>query len=348
MTIADRVNGPVRVNPFTLVKLPWEKVEQFLGLFAATADELASELAACTQPWQMLPLQTRPLLRVGDEVVVLDEPFMLEAVTTGLYWRVSDHVRTDDDPEAWKPWSVAYAEMVEALAEELVQAIAPVLVDRSSAFFTEEDIKAAFATKSYTPPNIDAGINFGMAAVLFEIVNKHMTLEARSGDMTAFRNDVGQAVLGKAKQLDGTAALLQRTPQPPASPLNESASKVFPVVVCGNHFPVNPITRNYVQDCLRSRGLLQAPGVQPLAVIDLDELETCASLAKAGVLLPELLVGWLASQYAKGSLTVYLSATYGGNQIERPEVIAASLREVMNAITPLLNITEDGSDPQPR
>jgi hypothetical protein len=72
----------------------------------------------------------------------------------------------------------------------------------------------------------------------------------------------------------------------------------------------------------------------------LDELEACASLAEAGVLLPELLAEWLASQYAKGSLTVYLSATYGGNQIERPEVIAVSLRDAMRAIMPMLNIVD--------
>ena len=111
----------MRVNPFTLVKLPRETVERFLALFATTPAELASELAACELPWQMLPLQTRPLVRIGDDVVVLDEPFLLEAVTTGLYWRVSDHVRMSD-PEAWRPWSVAYAEMIEALAEELVEA----------------------------------------------------------------------------------------------------------------------------------------------------------------------------------------------------------------------------------
>ena len=90
MTTHDRVNGPVRINPFTLVKLPRETVERFLALFATTLEELASELAACELPWQMLPLQTHPLLRIGDEVVVLDEPFLLEAVTTGLYWRVSN------------------------------------------------------------------------------------------------------------------------------------------------------------------------------------------------------------------------------------------------------------------
>ena len=314
MTTHDRVNGPVRINPFTLVKLPRETVERFLALFATTLEELASELAACALPWQMLPLQTRPLLRIGDEVVVLDEPFLLEAVTTGLYWRVSDHVRKGD-PEAWRPWSVAYAEMVEALAEELIKALAPVLLDGSSAFFTEEDIKAAFATKKETPPNIDAGVDFGMGVTLFEIVNKHMSLQARSGDMAAFKTDVDQAVITKAGQLDGTAALLRRDPQPPASPLNKPAGTVFPIVVCGNHFPVNPITRNYVEDSSGARACCRHPASKPLAVIDLDELESCASLAKAGVLLPELLAGWLADvSYRKGSLTLYLWATYGGIQ----------------------------------
>ena len=344
MTTHDRVNGPVRINPFTLVKLPRETVERFLALFATTPEELASELAGCELPWRMLPLQTRPLLRIGDDVVVLDEPFLLEAVTTGLYWRVSDRVRTSD-PEAWRPWSVAYAEMVEALAEELVEVLAPLILDGSSAFFTEEDIKTAFATKKETPPNIDAGVDFGMGVTLFEIVNKHMSLQARSGNMAAFKTDVDQAVITKAEQLDGTAALLRRDPQPPASPLKKPAGAVFPIVVCGNHFPVNPVTRNYVEGLLQGKGMLQAPGIQPLAVIDLDELESCVSLAKAGVLLPELLAGWLADvSYRKGSLTLYLWARYGGIRLERPSHVAASLNEAMDAILPLLDIRQDSDN----
>ena len=74
-----------------------------------------------------------------------------------------------------------------------------------------------------------------------------------------------------------------------------------------------------------------------MAIIDLDELESAVCLAKAGVAATELLSGWLASPYAKGSLTLYLWATYGGNQLERPALIAASLREAMDAIMPLLN-----------
>lgn len=343
MTIADRVDGLVRINPFTIVNLPRDTVEQFLALFSYRPEELARALQASTQPWQMLPLQSRPLLRAADDaVVVLDEPFLLDAITTGLYWRVSDHLR-QGDPEAWRPWAVAYAAMTESLAEELIKALAPPLVGSGGAttFFTEEDIKAAFTEKKgVTPRNADAGIDFGDSVALFEIVNKHMSLQARSGDITAFEQDVEQAVVTKARQLDGTAELLRRSPQPAASPLKAPAATVFPVVVCGNHFPSNPLTRNHVEARLRDEGLLQTPGTRRLAIIDLDELESCVSLAKAGVTLPDLLSGWLASPHGKGSLTVYLWATYGGSQIERPPMIAADLRDAMNAIMPLLNVSD--------
>jgi len=339
-TVENRVDGPVRINPFILVKLPRETVERFLALFSMTFKELAVELGACELPWQMLPLQTRPLLRLGDEVVVLDEPFLWEAVTTGLFWRVSDYVRLGE-PDAWKPWAGAYAEMTEALAEELIQAITPILLDGSSAYFSEEDIRKAFGTKKQTPPNIDAGIDFTISVALFEVVNKAMSLKARTGVTEAFKTDVEQAIVEKTEQLDGTAKLLRRDPQPAGSPLAKPATKVFPVVVCGNHFPLNPVTRNHIEERLRGTSVLQDPGTQPLAVIDLDELESLASLAKAGDLLPDLLADWLSGPFKKGSLTTYLSSVHGGKPLERPPVVKADLKDAYAAITPLLDVRDD-------
>lgn len=337
-----RVGGPLRVRAFSLLKLPEEKVECFLALYSTTLDELASALEACEQPWQMLPLQTRPLLRIGEEVVVLDESFLWEAVTTGLYWRVFDHVRQIDE-SAWKRWSRAYAEMVEALSEDLIKAIAPLLIDGSRAFFTEDDIKAAFPMKKgWTPLNADIGIDFGNSVVLFEIVNKNMTLAARSGELAAFKKDVDQAVVQKTRQLDGTGKLLRRTPQPDASPLKKPAAKVFPIVVCGNHFPVNPVTRTYAEECVRDEGWLQDVSFQPLAVMDLDELEACAILGKGGHLMPDLLSDWLSGPYARGSFNTYLVARHGGQKLTRPDHVGAALGGALNAIKPLLNIQDDG------
>jgi hypothetical protein len=340
MTVQDRINGPVRINAFTHLKLPPEKVEQFLGLFSTTFEQLSADLEACKQPWQMLPLQTRPLLRIGDDVVVLDEPMLWEAVTTGLYWRVFDHVQPAGRA-AWERWTRAYAEMIEALAEELIEAAAPVLLGGSCALFTEEDIASAFATKKQMPPSVDAGIDFGDGVTLFEIVNKAMSLDARTGDAEAFKRDVEQAVFKKAKQLDGTAGLIMRDPQPAASPLGKPAAKVFPVIVCGNHFPLSPVTRNHVEWSLRNTGILNGPGIQPVAIVDLDDLEAFASLAKAGHLLPQVLHDWLSGPYAKGSFTVYMWATYGGTQLDRPAVVGWSFRDARDSILPLLVIADE-------
>ena len=153
--------------------------------------------------------------------------------------------------------------MTEALAEELVKAITPILVDGSSAFFTEEDIKATFATRRYTPSNIDAGIDFTTSVALFEVVNKAISLDARTGDTEAFKTDAEQAITEKTKQLDGTAKLLRRDPQPTASPLDRPATKVFPIVVCGNHFPFNPVTRNHIDERFRSTGFLRTQAPAP-------------------------------------------------------------------------------------
>ncbi|MEV6012020.1 hypothetical protein AB0M29_35105 [Streptomyces sp. NPDC051976] len=337
-----RVAGPVRVPAFALLKLPREKVQKFLALYSTTFDDLAAALEACDQPWQMLPLQSTPLLRFGDTVVVLDEPFLWEAVASGLYWRVRDHVATTAGDKAWQAWSRAYAEMIELFAEDLIKEIAPILFDGSSSFFTEEDIKAAFpARKGVTPLNCDTGIDFGNSVVLLEIVNKPMTLDARSGDLDKFKIDTEKAVVEKTKQLDGTAELLLRSPQPGASPLRASAEKVFPVVVCGNGFPLNPVTRNHIEERLKAQGWLQHPRVQPLAVVDLDELETCACLAKTGRLLPEVLSGWLSSPYRKGSLTIHVVDTYGGQNLKRPTRVASDMGDAFKAIEGVLNIQDD-------
>jgi hypothetical protein len=53
----------------------------FLDLFSSTPSSLAAALRDCPKPWQMLPIQERPLLRLGDDVVVLDERYLAERIT---------------------------------------------------------------------------------------------------------------------------------------------------------------------------------------------------------------------------------------------------------------------------
>ena len=78
------------VNPFAGISINRETVETYLGSFASTPDELADKLDACPGPWQMLPIQDRPLLRIGEVIFVLDEQHLIERATQGLYWFVHE------------------------------------------------------------------------------------------------------------------------------------------------------------------------------------------------------------------------------------------------------------------
>ena len=189
-----------------------EHVETFLGLFASTPASLADELRQYPQPWQMMPVQSRPLLRLGNEVVVLDERYLVERVTRGLFWLVHDYEKEHYGERARSNWTQVWSEMVETRVEDQLRQMAPSLVGGGRAFFTEEDLQAAFPGKK----NCDAGIDYGSDVVLAEVVSGTVKVTTRElADVSSFTADTERIVLGKARQLYETAANLQRRPSRP-------------------------------------------------------------------------------------------------------------------------------------
>jgi len=106
------------VDAFAGIPIERPIIEAYLGLFASTPDELAAKLDACPGSWQMLPIQERPLLRVGDVILVLDEQYLIERATQGLYWFVHDHERDLDSKRGRPRWNNAHAAMVELRVED--------------------------------------------------------------------------------------------------------------------------------------------------------------------------------------------------------------------------------------
>ena len=164
----------------------------------------------------MRPLQARPLLRLGDDVVVLDERYLIERVTRGLYWLVHDHEKNVHSERARGSWTQVWSEMVETRVEDQLRQMAPSLAGGGRAFFTEEDLQAAFPRTR----NCDAGIDFGGDVVLAEVVSGTVKVQTRElADVGSFVADAERIVLGKARQLYITAACLLRRPNrnPPRS-----------------------------------------------------------------------------------------------------------------------------------
>ena len=325
-------DGPLRISAMAApdMTISREEVETFLGLFSTTPDDLRDALRECPLPWQMQPVQARPLLRLGDDVVVLDERYLAERVTRGLYWLVHDHEKKNHGENPRRAWTQAWGEMIETRAEDELRQLAPQLIGGGRAFFTEEHLKAAFPGSK----NCAAGIDFGGDVVLAEIVSGTVKVPTRElADAASFREDAEKIVLKKARQLYVTAANLLRTPQPAASPLSTPPARIFPVVVIGGQFPVNPLTARYISEQLTAEGHKPDGTVQQVAVLDLEELEGCHALwQRRNQTLPQLLDAWHNSPYRDAAFRNYLSYEIGGQELGRPQDIQQALAESFTAI----------------
>ncbi|MCC2275480.1 hypothetical protein LKL35_08595 [Streptomyces sp. ET3-23] len=322
---------PIAMHAFTGIAIDPPVIERFLARFAITADELADQLRDCALPWQMLPIQDRPLLRLGDNILVLDERYLRARVTEGLYWLVHDHERDQYGDKARIQWTQAYADMVERRVKDQLQRLAPVILGGGdSTYFTEDDLGRAFPGKV-----ADAGLDFGASSVLVEIVSATASVPTREqGNVEAFRHDAERIVVKKARQLSASALNLLTDPQPVQSPLTVPAKEVFPVAIRGGQFPVNPITRRYLDECFAAEGLFQSPGIRPLSLLDMEELEACEALhCNRHVTLPTVLAEWHASDYREASLRSFLVLRYGGEYIGRTPDLEAALRETTDVIT---------------
>lgn len=320
-----RPDDPVKLNAMIMpsVTVDQATIETFLNLFSSTPVDLAGELRACSKPWQMLPIQNRPLLRLAGDVVVLDERYLVERVTRGLYWLVHDYEKWHHGENARARWSTAYGEMIELYAEDLLLPMAPPLIGGKRAFFSEEDLRAAFPGTRIC----DAGIDFGGDVVLAEVVSGTVKVPTREqADPDSFRDDTDRLVVEKVKQLNVAAENLLRDPPPAGSPLAQRPTRIFPIVVFGGQYPVNPLTLRHIHERLEAEGLRPHGAIQPLTMLDLEELEACAYLSEQRQLtFPQLADAWRRSPYANAAFRNYLSYQYGGHELGRPAAVAAAL-----------------------
>ncbi|MDP9848100.1 hypothetical protein [Streptosporangium lutulentum] len=328
--ISHEPGGSVGIHAFEGIPVDRAIINVFLSRFAVSPEQLAEQLGNASGAWQMMPVQDRPLLLLGENVVVLDETFLLERVTEGLYWLVHDYEKHNHGEKARLKWTQAYSRMIECHVEGELRVVAPPLLGgEASTFFTEEDLQRAFPGKA-----CDVGVDFGSSCLLVEIVSATMTVATREhGDVEAFKKDAEKIVVKKARQLSITADNLLCAQQPEKSPLLVGAHKIYPVIVRGGHFPFSPITRDYLFEVLVQENLLTQAGVRPLSLLSLEELEAAVSLySNRGISLPDLLDSWHTSEYRHTNFMFFLASKFGGENIGREESLENSVAEFKSMI----------------
>ena len=120
-------------------------------------------------------------------LAVIDIAFLLEKITLGLYWLVHDHLRETEGDQARQAWTQAWGSMVEAMVEDDLLALAPVVLGTESAYYTEEDLRFAYPGHKTS----DVVIDSGDVLVAVEIGSGRPSVETvRAGDPAALRRDL--------------------------------------------------------------------------------------------------------------------------------------------------------------
>ena len=277
-----------RVSRFTL-KLPiLEFIREAIGMPFDDYLSIGFALWAFTESKKDLQA---PLISIDSGVfLVLDQQYLLDCFTRGLYWRIHDHARDVYGDDERKKWTQFYAEMHEAMVGSYFRSFALEYVGERTTFFGEEKLKLAFPEGQVC----DFGLDFGEAVILGEAQSGQFARNTIQGaDVNQYLKDLNKMVLGKVTQLDSTANNLLLSEQPKASPLKAAAKRIYPIVITGGIFTSNPYSNKFIDKEITSAGLLTDPRVEPLSILDLRDLEEAEGIkVRDGVTLLQLIVSW--------------------------------------------------------
>lgn len=318
-------------------------VEKFLGIVTTTPDNLAAALKKAHPRFGFLAMEKTPVLELPHGYLVLDERFLWQRVTTGLYWLVHDHEKSRSEQNRLR-WTQAYAEMVEMLVEDQLRATAPPILGGGTTFYTEDEIGQAYGAK-----RCDTAIDFGGTFVLVEIVSGFLTVPTRiEGSVESFAADTERLVIKKCRQLHEAATAILNDPAVLTGGPSPDRVRIVPVVVVGGGYPVNPLSLGFVRTCLEADQLLDDSRIESLCVIDLGELEIMEGLAEKGHSPAEVLTAWKNSNLRDVWLRNYLLKVYDLTGPEsRPGRMKARVDETFQGLVKRLRFRKPATEREP-
>jgi hypothetical protein len=243
-------------------------VDEFRMLFGndeeQTREKFADELKR--KPFlteSLTRFRTFPLLRMDSEqVLILDLQFVVELLTSGVYWSIHDNLpnsKRSDFKELW-------GRMFELYIVDLLRQFYP---QASGMLSTDIEYKGG---------QIDALLDFGSEVILMEIKSSLLTEPAkRSVDRDAFVADFRRKFVenekGKPKAIKQLAAACRAILLGEVDTAKRSAPPViYPVFVSDEPIVETTFSNAYFNEEFKKEGINERR-VKPLTVMSTDEFE---------------------------------------------------------------------------
>lgn len=309
--------GTCLVSPQAIAAIPLDAKarDRGLQLLAATEQELRNAVGGAAHStgalaWGLEALRHRPILQLPDGwLAVLGQRFLADATLGDAAFRQLDTAAAAQDggrrSRSWQAFRNRHAATVEAYVRETVAGWKRPL-SGLRALYTEDDQRSAWGRDVKV---CDLLLDFGWAWIGLEVVSRRPTEGAiGSGNLTDLEAELNMAVTNKARQIAAAFELLRLRGEKLTRRDPIPGLALFPVIVAAHGFPANTLTLREARH--RTAADLARPGVAPLEVIDLDELDFLDSVFDGGLgSLPELLQDKHRSPFSATSLTEF---TRGG------------------------------------
>lgn len=322
------------------LKLPRRRVAAALKLFCASPTTLRRELRVTSGlkdfAWSFDALRRYPVVRVDRTKLVLLSPrLLIERVFSLVRWDIEHTLRSASKTKEADQVRQFWQFVCEQDARESLESIAP-STGLAKRLYSENDLRAAYATRRHTPKLADFAIDYPTAWVVGDITSSTLRRDINVGDGRVALEGGLDKVLAKARQVESTIDLIRSNETRLTAARTRYQRHFVPLIVMAEGFPVNPITTALLRDRLKRASILQQPDIARLHLIDNEELSMLEAFASQGHSMLQLLLDHEGASLERMALRDYLLVERGFDPKSRPDRLNGPFnrawRPVFNAL----------------
>jgi hypothetical protein len=250
-------------------------------------------------------LRHKPLVKLDDKVLVpADVEFLVERITTGIYWDICDALGEPDRKRFMRFFGVVFQKYLEQLFKRAYP--------ESSALVPRSFYDTPYDTPYGARRASDVVLFYPQQAVFIEATVGRLRMEKTmvTGDLIGFSEDIDSKVVTAAKQLHRVILDFINGNLIFPGWNADSIRRYYPVIVTVSPLPLLLTTYDKVREAVSRRGYLISSNIAELEIASIGELEMVEPLLSGGITLVNILDGKNQNFYYKRApLSEYLYAT---------------------------------------
>lgn len=293
-----------------------QEEQAFWSLVAAAPEELRGEFTEHERaerelaPYDILPLEKRPLVRIGNQILCPSALLMLRRMTKGLHYIFLNHLSDPDRRDDYLNYmGQVYEDYVFGLLDEQFGGMVGRLI-------REDELEEAAPDGAQV---CDGVIVYPDGALLLEVKAKRLPLGARiKGDLDVLDDVFRDVFVDAAGQLDSVIRLIESGSLSGLGLLPSRMKRYVPVSVSLDPIPMNPFTYDRLDRELEANDYLQQDQSLPLQLLSAEDVEIFELAGSHGRNVMDMLVDRILSGGHRFAGLLNHLAINGDSLVEMP------------------------------